>query len=47
MAATKTVPHTITIELPAALVESLDLLDGIEDRAWRSLVLDLLRDGAI
>jgi predicted HTH domain antitoxin len=47
MAATRTVARTITIELPDDLVAALDSLDGIEDRAWKALVLDLLRDGHI
>jgi predicted HTH domain antitoxin len=47
MSVTRTAARTITIELPDALVDALDSLDGIEDRAWKALVLDLLRDGAI
>lgn len=47
MAATRTTDRTITIELPDDLVASLDSLDGIDDRAWKALVLDLLRDGEI
>ncbi len=47
MSATRTTTRTIKIELPDALVAALDSLDGIEDRAWKALVLDLLRDGAI
>jgi predicted HTH domain antitoxin len=47
MSATRTATRTITIELPDALVSALDTLDGIEDRAWQALVLDLLRDGEI
>jgi hypothetical protein len=47
MAATRTAARTITIELPDALVTSLDSLDGIEERAWKALVLDLLRDAQI
>ena len=47
MAATRTTTRTITIELPDALVSALDTLDGIEDRAWKALVLDLLRDAQI
>ncbi|MGH2614634.1 MAG: UPF0175 family protein [Thermomicrobiales bacterium] len=47
MAATKTTHRTITIELPNDLVASLDSLEGIEDRAWKALVLDLLRDAQI
>lgn len=47
MAATRTTARTITIELPDYLVASLDSLDGIENRAWKALVLDLLRDGEI
>jgi predicted HTH domain antitoxin len=47
MSATRTATRTITIELPDALVDALDSLDGIEDRAWKALVLDLLRDGTI
>lgn len=38
---------TITLELLEALIASLDSLDGIADRAWKALVLDLLRDGEI
>lgn len=47
MAATRTTARTIAIELPDALVASLESLDGIEDRAWKALILDLLRDGVI
>jgi predicted HTH domain antitoxin len=47
MAATRATARTITIELPEDLVAALESLDGIEDRAWKALVLDLLRDGAI
>jgi predicted HTH domain antitoxin len=47
MAATRTAARTITIELPEALVATLESLDGIEDRAWKALVLDLLRDAHI
>ena len=47
MVATRTAARTITIELPDALVDALDSLDGIEDRAWQALVLDLLRDAQI
>ena len=47
MAATRTAARTITIELPADLVAALDSLDGIEDRAWQALVLDLLRNAEI
>jgi predicted HTH domain antitoxin len=47
MAATRTTTRTITIELPDELVAVLDSLDGIEDRAWKALVLDLLRDAQI
>ena len=47
MSATRTATQTITIELPDDLVETLDSLDGIEDRAWKALVLDLLRHGMI
>ena len=47
MSATRTATRTITIELPDALVEALDSLVGIEDRAWQALVLDLLRDAQI
>ncbi len=47
MSATRTATRTITIELPDALVSALDSLDGIEDRAWKALVLDLLRDAQI
>lgn len=47
MSATRTVARTITIELPDALVSSLDSLDGIENRAWQALMLDLLRSGEI
>jgi hypothetical protein len=45
--ATRTTARTITIELPDDLVAALDSLDGIEDRAWKALVLDLLRDARI
>ncbi len=38
---------TITLELPEELLTSLDSLDGIADRAWKALVLDLLRDAEI
>ncbi len=47
MAATRTTTRTITIELPNDLVAALDSLEGIEDRAWQALVLDLLRDAQI
>jgi predicted HTH domain antitoxin len=47
MTTTRTAPRTITIELPGELVAALDTLDGIEDRAWKALVLDLLRSGEI
>jgi predicted HTH domain antitoxin len=47
MAATRPTTRTITIELPDELVAVLDSLDGIEDRAWKALVLDLLRDAQI
>jgi predicted HTH domain antitoxin len=47
VAATRTTARTITIELPDALVASLESLVGIEDRAWKALVLDFLRDGEI
>lgn len=47
MSATRTTTRTIKIELPDALVAALDSLDGIEDRAWQALVLDLLRDARI
>ena len=47
MSASRTATRTITIELPDALVSALDSLDGIEDRAWKALVLDLLRDAQI
>jgi predicted HTH domain antitoxin len=47
MASTKTPARTITIELPGDLVASLDSLEGIKDRAWKALILDLLRDGTI
>jgi predicted HTH domain antitoxin len=47
MATTRTAARTITIELPTALVDALESLEGIEDRAWRALVLDLLRDAQI
>jgi predicted HTH domain antitoxin len=44
---TRAANRTITIELPGDLVAALDSLDGIEDRAWKALVLDLLRDAQI
>ena len=44
---TRTAARTITIELPDDLVAALDSLDGIQDRAWKALVLDLLRDAQI
>jgi predicted HTH domain antitoxin len=44
---TRAANRTITIELPGDLVAALDSLDGIEDRAWQALVLDLLRDAQI
>jgi predicted HTH domain antitoxin len=47
MAATRTSTRTITIELPDDLIVALDSLEGIEDRAWKALVLDLLRDAQI
>ena len=47
MAATRTANRTISIELPGDLVAALDSLDGIEDRVWQALVLDLLRDAEI
>lgn len=47
MSATRTAARTVTIDLPDALVDALDSLDGIEDRAWQALVLDLLRDAEI
>lgn len=47
MSATRTAARTITIELPDDLVAALDSLDGIENRAWKALVLDLLRDAQI
>lgn len=47
MSATRTAARTITIELPDDLVAALGSLDGIEDRAWKGLVLDLLRDAKI
>jgi hypothetical protein len=33
--------------VPRDLVASPDSLEGIKDRAWKALVLDLLRDGTI
>ena len=47
MTTTRAANRTITIELPGDLVAALDSLDGIEDRAWKALVLDLLRDAQI
>ena len=35
------------IELPDDLIAALDSPDGIEDRSWIALVLDLLRDAKI
>ena len=47
MAATNTTARTITIELPNDLVAALKSLEGIEDRAWKALVLDFLRHAEI
>lgn len=38
---------TITLELPEGLLAALDSVDGLADRAWRALILDLLRDAEI
>lgn len=38
---------TITLELPEDLIASLASADGIAERAWKALVLDLLRDAEI
>ena len=47
MSATRTAARTIMIELPDDLVAALDSLDGIADRAWKALLLDLLRGAQI
>lgn len=42
-----TTAQTITLELPEGLLAALDSSDGLADRAWKALILDLLRDGEI
>ena len=47
MSETKATTHTITLELPEGLLAALDSDEGLGDRAWRALILDLLRDAEI
>ena len=39
--------RTITLEIPDTILSSLDASDDIAERAWKALVLDLLRDAKI
>jgi transcriptional regulator with AAA-type ATPase domain len=47
MTETKAKTQTITLELPEGLLAALDSVDGLADRAWRALILDLLRDAEL
>lgn len=38
---------TITLEIPETILSSLDSREDIAERAWKALVLDLLRDARI
>lgn len=38
---------TITLEIPETILSSLDSREDIAERAWKALVLDLLRDAKI
>ena len=38
---------TITLEIPETILSSLDSREDIAARAWKALVLDLLRDARI
>lgn len=41
------VTKTITLEIPETILLSLDSGEDIAERAWKALVLDLLRDAKI
>lgn len=38
---------TITLEIPETILSRLDAEEDVAERAWKALVLDLLRDGRI
>ena len=43
----RTTVQTITLELPEVLLAASDSTDGLAERAWKALDLDLLRDAEI
>lgn len=43
----QTTTKMITLEIPEGLLAALDSEEGLAERAWKALVLDLLRDAEI